>query len=141
MSAESGWNRYQRRGEVNAERVPHEWSWTTAAGDRMQARPGDWAVIDDDGHERSVAAEVFDSTHEQVGPQRYRRAGTVLAREATQREIINTLEGETVADQGDWIVQGQNGEQWVVPAEKFRATYDGPLDSDVGQPPTDDDQR
>ena len=33
MSAETDWNRYRRRGEVFAEKLPHEWTWTTTTGD------------------------------------------------------------------------------------------------------------
>ena len=139
MSADSGWNRYRRRGEVIAEQLPHGWTWTTSSGDQMQARAGDWAVTDDDGHERSVAADVFEATHEQVGPQRYRRAGTVLARRTPRREVITTLEGAAVANEGDWILKGESGEKWVVPPDQFRLTYEGPLDSDAGTATTDDD--
>jgi hypothetical protein len=97
----------------------------------MQARAGDWAVIDDHGDERSVAAGIFESTHRQIGDGRYRRSGTVLARQATQREVIQTLEGTAVANKGDWILQGQQGEQWPVPGEQFRDSYEGPVDDEV----------
>jgi hypothetical protein len=98
----------------------------------MHAEAGDWAVIDDAGHERSVSADVFESTHEQVGPHRYRRAGTVLARRTQRREVITTLEGDAVAKKGDWILHGENGENWVVPNEQFQVTYEGPIDADAG---------
>jgi hypothetical protein len=94
----------------------------------MQADTGDWAVIDDQGHERSVAAEVFDSTHDRVGPQRYRRSGTVLARRAARQEVISTLEGEVLANDGDWVIKGRHGEQWPVPDGQFRESYEGPLE-------------
>ncbi|ORA61324.1 hypothetical protein [Mycobacteroides franklinii] len=135
MSADSVWNCYRRRGEVTAKKLSRAWRWTTPHGDQMEAQPGDWAVTDDSGNERSVAAGVFERTHEQVGPQRYRRAGTVLARTATRREVTETLEGKAVAHVGDWILRGENGEQWVVPANQFRTTYEGPLDADISQPP------
>jgi hypothetical protein len=127
----SSWSHYRRRGEISAEKRDHSWTWTTRSGDVMEAQAGDWAVIDERGDERSVAAKVFDSTHEQIGPQRYRRSGTVLARRAAQREVVHTLEGDVVANDGDWIVQGGQGEQWPVPDEQFRRTYDGPLDREV----------
>jgi hypothetical protein len=131
MSAESPWRRYRRRGEVTAEKRANGWTWTTPTGEVMHAQPGDWAVINDQGDERSVAAEVFESTHQQIGPRRYRRSGTVLARRATRREVIQTLEGDVVANKGDWVVQGQHGEKWPVPHEQFVDSYDGPLDGDV----------
>jgi hypothetical protein len=136
MSVDAGWHRYRRLGEVTAEKRRHSWTWTTTTGELMQAQPGDWAVIDDAGDERSVAAGVFESTHEQVGPRRYRRYGTVLARPAMRRELISTLEGEVVANAGDWIVQGNQGEQWPVPDSQFRDSYAGPIDADTGEAPT-----
>jgi hypothetical protein len=130
-SGDSGWRRYRRRGEISAEKRDHSWTWTTRSGDVMQGQPGDWAVTDDNGDERSVAAEVFESSHEQIGQQRYRRSGTVLARRAAEREVVQTLEGDVVANNGDWIVWGAGGEQWPVPDEHFRGSYDGPLDDEV----------
>jgi hypothetical protein len=128
MATESEWRRYRRRGEVTAEQRPTEWTWSTRDGQRMRAEADDWAVIDDAGRERSVAADVFESTYEQVGPHRYRRVGIVLAKRAARQQIIPTLEGDAVAEHGDWIVKGQGGETWPVPADEFEKTYEGPLD-------------
>ncbi|MDT5092109.1 MAG: hypothetical protein QOH60_1472 [Mycobacterium sp.] len=124
MSSDAKWQRYQRRGEVTAEKRDHGWTWQTSTGEVMEAQPGDWAVTDDSGSERSVAAGVFESTHEQVAPDRYRRSGTVLARRVIKREVVATLEGEGVANAGDWVVQGAQGEQWPVPDAQFRASYE-----------------
>lgn len=124
----AGWQRYRRRGVVTAEQRAERWTWTTDSGEVMTAEPGDWAVIDDTGRERSVSAAIFESTHEKVGPHHYRRTGTVLARPARPGEVIGTLEGSAVAQPGDWIVQGENREQWPTPSVHFATTYEGPLD-------------
>lgn len=131
MSGDTALRRYRRRGEVTAEKRPRGWTWTTPTGEIMRAQAGDWAVTDDQGNERSVAAEVFESTHQQIGARRYRRSGTVLARRATRQEVIQTLEGDVVANEGDWVVQGPQGEKWPVPDEQFRDSYEGPLDREV----------
>ena len=130
-SAEKPWCQYRRRGEVTARQHPRDWTWTAPNGEVMRARAGDWAVIDDNGDERSVAAGIFEATHRQIGAGRYRRSGTVLARQATQQEVIETLEGNAVANTGDWILQGQQGEQWPVPDKQFRDSYEGPVDDQV----------
>lgn len=127
MSDDSVWRRYRRHGEVIAEKRRHAWTWTTSTGEVMHAQAGDWAVTDDAGVERSVAAGMFDATHVRVGAQRYRRYGTTLARRATEQELVATLEGHAVAHEGDWIVQGPRGEQWPVPDDQFRKTYEGPI--------------
>ena len=137
MSADSQWQRYQRRGEVTAEKRSRAWDWITKSGEMMHAGAGDWAVTGDDGRQWSVDAEVFDSTYENVGPKRYRRAGTVLARRAQRRETIATMEGDAVAEEGDWIVQGEGGEQWPVHDGHFRASYQGPVSTTSGHTPSD----
>lgn len=125
------WHRFRRRGEVTAEVRESGWTWTTPSGDEMQAKAGDWAVVDDEGREWSVAARVFESTHEEVAPGRYRRSGEVQARRVAGREVVHTLEGDVLADDGDWIVRGQQGEQWPVHDAQFRESYEGPLAADA----------
>ncbi len=122
------WQRYRRCGEVTAERRDYRWTWKTDAGASLVAEPGDWAVAGDVGHERCVSADVFEATHEWIEQGRYRRIGTVLARPATAGEVVATLEGEIIAQPGDWIVEGTRGERWPVSAVRFSATYEGPLD-------------
>ena len=59
-----------------------------------------------------------------------------LARQPSAAEQVQDsrrLEGEAVANPGDWILRGCKGEQWVVPAQQFEDTYEGPLDA--GQDP------
>ncbi|MDQ2636219.1 MAG: hypothetical protein M3Y83_04995, partial [Actinomycetota bacterium] len=57
----------------------------------------------------------------------------VQARPAEGDETVDTLEGPARAADGDWVVQGERGEQWVVPGEEFTRRYDGPLtESQVG---------
>lgn len=129
-SADSEWRPFRRRGEVTAEKRNRPWTWTTLSGEVMHAELGDWWVLDDDGHERSVAADVFEATHRRIGPRRFQRCGTVLARRVSRRQVVQTLEGDVVAHEGDWIVRGSQGEQWPVPDEQFRAGYHGPLDDD-----------
>ncbi|HEY7053284.1 MAG TPA: hypothetical protein VH496_14295 [Mycobacterium sp.] len=124
MSSDARWQCYRRLGEVTAEKREDAWTWRTKSGEVMSAQPGDWAVTDDAGSERSVAAGVFESTHEKVAKDRYRRSGTVWARRAARREVVATLEGDVIANPGDWVVRGAQGEQWPVPDAQFRASYE-----------------
>lgn len=121
------WQRYRRVGAVIAERRHHAWTWRSGSGDIMHGRPGDWAVRDDAGNAWSVRDDIFRATHERVDGDRWRRAGFVNARPARAGETVDTLEGPAVAADGDWIVAGDVGEQWPVPAEQFRRRYEGPL--------------
>ena len=45
----------------------------------------------------------------------WERAGKVLARPARPGETVHTLEGPVTALDGDFVVQGDKGEQWPVP--------------------------
>lgn len=117
------WRRFRRVGEVTAEQRHRAWVWTTETGDQMQAQPGDWAVIDDSGQERSITPESFTASYELIERNRYRRKGVFRARQAQVQETISTDEGDAVAQAGDWIVEGVHGEIWPVPKERFEATY------------------
>jgi hypothetical protein len=42
-------------------------------------------------------------------------------------ETIDTLEGTVTAGEGAWMVKGERGEQWPVPAAQFAQRYHGPV--------------
>jgi len=120
------WQRFQRTGTVVAEQRSEPWSWTSTSGRPMQAGPGDWDVRGASGDRWSVRDDIFRSTHEHVEGSIWRRCGFVKARQARGDEVIETLEGPLPAEDGDWIVQGQQGEQWPVRPDVFRKQYEGP---------------
>jgi hypothetical protein len=53
--------------------------------------------------------------------------GIVLARPARPGETIDTLEGPERALEGDLVIQGDTGEQWPVPLDRFERRYEGPV--------------
>ena len=89
----------------------------------MRGAAGDWSVCDDEGTAWSVRDDIFRGRHEHVSGKRWRRLGTVMARPARVGETIETLEGSVVAADGDWVVKGEDGEQWPVPADDFARRY------------------
>lgn len=120
----SEWTRYRRSGYVTARRREEVWTWTTSTGARMTAQPGDWEVTDPNGDVRSVAAAVFDRTHEHVDSDRYFRTGVFRARRAKPGEVVETLEGPVIAAADEWVIEGVAGERWPVPDAHFRASYE-----------------
>ena len=116
------WQSFVRVGTVTAEQRSAAWTWTSRSGETMWAKPGDWAVWED-GESWSVRDDIFQSTHEHVGGQQWRRCGEVLARPAQPGETVDTLEGPTTAGDGDWVVKGTGGEQWPVPGDQFARRY------------------
>lgn len=110
--------------------------WTAHDGAQMRANAGDWAVSEEaGGADWSVRDDIFRATHEPLGEGRWRRLGTVLARPATPNEVIDTLEGTIRAPMGSWVVQGNHGDVWAVPAEEFDRRYEL---AEKGSPSTTD---
>lgn len=48
----------------------------------------------------------------------------VEAHRTFERVIIQTLEGQMIAEPGDWIVKGVKGEMYPVRNDIFRLTYE-----------------
>lgn len=116
------WRQFERVGTVSAEQRDSPWTWTSASGATMQAGTGDWSV-EEDGQSWSVRDDIFRSAYRHVSGCRWQRRGTVLARPARPGETIDTLEGLTVAADGDWVITGDHGDQWPVPADVFARHY------------------
>jgi hypothetical protein len=118
------WAEVTRRGEVTAVRSDTSWTWTSESGATMQGAVGDWRVTDDSGQSWSVAPEIFASTYEHVAGDRWRRTGRAWARRAVPGEVITSLEGRQTAAEGDWVIRGSQGEEWVTTSEHFAASYE-----------------
>ncbi|WP_156431426.1 hypothetical protein [Mycobacterium sp. GA-1199] len=121
------WRPYRRTGVVTARRRWRPWSWQASTGDAMNAGMGDWEVRDAADEVWSVRNDVFRSSYRRRRKDHWEATGIVLARPARKGETIDTLEGPVPAKEGDWIVQGDAGEQWPVAAAKFQSRYEGPV--------------
>jgi RyR domain len=120
----SDWAEVTRRGEVTAVRSNTSWTWTSESGATMRGAVGDWRVSNDSGRSWSVAPEIFASTYEHVAGNRWRRTGRAWARRAVPGEVIKSLEGRQTAVEGDWVIRGSQGEEWVTTSEHFAASYE-----------------
>lgn len=116
------WRTFTRVGTVAATQRDAPWSWGSDSGHTMHADAGDWEV-QSDGKTWSVRDDIFHATYEPAGDGLWRRKGVVQARPAQPGETVNTLEGPTVAADGDWVVRGAEGEQWPVPGHEFKQRY------------------
>ena len=91
----------------------------------MEAAAGDWIVRENDGTETwSVRDDIFRSRYEHIDGDAWRRHGVVMARPARGGEVVDTLEGQVTAAEGDWVVRGEQGEEWPVPADEFARRYE-----------------
>lgn len=114
---------YRPIREVRARRLERESGWTTPSGSTLRAAAGDWELTDGT-RTWTVASDIFAKTYTEVAPGVYRKTGRVQAVRLNEDAVIPTLEGESVARAGDWVVRGVNGEVWPVPAEEFAEAYD-----------------
>jgi hypothetical protein len=114
---------FHRIGEVRARRLTAGTTWRNLAGDEFTGVAGDWLIVDDDGHERTVRDSEFQASHVLVAGDRWRRTGRVLAWQVTESTSVRTLEGRATAQPGEWIIQGPRGERWPVREEHFARGY------------------
>ena len=116
---------FRRLGEVRATRAERPLTWHTESGATMRAAAGDWLLTDPQtSRQWSADPQAFAAAHEPLGGDRYRRTGFVQARPAHLHEQVATLEGPAVAAPGDWLVEGDLHERWLVPAARFAAAYE-----------------
>ena len=128
VSKDCAWQQFRRTGTVRAEQRPEPWSWMTQSGETLHAHAGDWTVREGDGDDPwSVRDDIFRARYDHIDGDRWRRHGFVDARPARTGEVIETLEGPVTAAEGDWVVRGERGDQWPVPADDFARRYEGPV--------------
>jgi hypothetical protein len=114
---------YRRVGTVRARRLHTRRPWTRAVGSELSGEAGDWHVLDDRGDERTVRDGAFRVSHEPLGGEHWRRTGIYRAWQASDQLVLRTLEGKTIAEPGDWVVEGSGGERWPVTNAQFHKTY------------------
>ena len=114
---------FRRVGTVRARRLQSRRLWTRRSGEHLAGNPGDWRVLDDAGDERTVRDQEFQSSHEPLGGEVWRRVGTYRAWQVTADCVLRTMEGKAIARPGDWVVEGYHGERWPVADDQFRRTY------------------
>lgn len=94
-------------------------------GGEQRCKRGDW-LVDNDGDIYTIDADVFARTYRPVGPGCYLKATPVWARVATEPGRINTKEGLSAYQPGDYLVfndpDGVDG--YCMNAEKFRSMYE-----------------
>jgi hypothetical protein len=120
------WQTYERVGTVTAKRHRTGWNWSTPSGKTAHASPGVWEVCDS-GHSWPVRNDIFRASYRHNHGNIWERKGTVLVRPARAGETIHTLEGPVTAADGDWVIQGNRGEQWPVSRDEFCRRYRGPV--------------
>ena len=93
-------------------------------GGEQRAKAGDW-IVDNDGDVYSVDADVFARTYQQKGTGAYIKTTPVWAGRASQAGSVETKEGATHYDAGDYIVSNNpdGSDAYAMTAAKFENLY------------------
>jgi hypothetical protein len=99
-------------------------------GGTQHAKSGDW-LVDNGGDVYTVDGDVFARTYRPTGPGTYVKGTPIWAERAGHAGSIQTKEGVTHYDQGDYIVSNNEdgSDQYAVAAAKFESLYT-PADQD-----------
>ena len=118
------WQPYHRIEQVTAKRHWMPWNWTSPRGNTIRAGQGSWEVRTADNESWPLANDLFRSSYSRVDGKYWIRTTTVWARQARPGEIVETPDaGAHAAEDGDWVVQGESGQQWLIPDDKFQRRY------------------
>jgi hypothetical protein len=93
-------------------------------GGEQRAKAGDW-IVDNDGDVYTIDADVFARTYRQTGPGTYVKTTPIWAERATKAGRIQTKEGVTHYEAGDYIVSNNadGSDQYAATAAKFESLY------------------
>ena len=97
----------------------HKW------GGLQTCKAGDW-LLDNDGDIYTVDRDTFARTYRKVDSGRYVKVTPVWAEPAAGSGRVQTKEGITNYQRGDYLVfnDENGGDAYTVEAEKFRAMYE-----------------
>jgi hypothetical protein len=99
--------------------------WYVKWGARQRCKQGDWLVQSgDDSY--TVDADVFARTYERVADATYKKSGTVWAEQAAEAAAIDTKEGRTQYEAGDYVVYNdrEKTDGYAVSRAKFEEMYE-----------------
>lgn len=90
----------------------------------QHCKAGDW-LVDNAGDVYTVEQSVFESTYQQIQPGNYIKITPVWAEQATVDGTIDTLEGSTHYEVGDYLVfnNPDQTDGYAVAKEKFETMY------------------
>jgi len=94
-------------------------------GGTQRCKRGDW-LVNNQGDVYTVDQETFGRTYKQVSPGLYAKIGHVWAEKAEKPGAIQTKEGATEYDAGDYLVFNDPNREdgYAVKAAKFHSLYE-----------------
>lgn len=94
-------------------------------GAEQRCKPGDW-IVDNDGEFYTVDAEVFAATYREVRRGAFHKVTPVWAELAQDAGHVQTKEGLTHYDKGDYLVSNNEdgSDAYAISAGTFAARYE-----------------
>lgn len=94
-------------------------------GEKQHCKPGDFIVLNGD-EVYTVDADVFAETYAASGAAEYQKIGTVWAEQAKSAGAIDTKEGKTRYEAGDYIVYNdrEQTDGYAMTRAKFEQMYE-----------------
>lgn len=121
-------NRYQKKANNPVQAVQLKLDMPGFSYKKWQSeqhcKAGDW-LVDNAGDVYTVDQTVFENTYQQTQPGNYIKVTSIWAEQATVDGVIDTMEGKTHYQAGDYIVYN-NADQtdgYAVDKEKFETMY------------------
>ena len=109
-------------------------------GHDQKAKRGDW-LVDNDGDVYTVDADSFAATYRELHRGAWLKTAPVWAEQAQAAGSVQTKEGHTQHQAGDWLVSNNEdgSDAYAISAAKFAAMYE-PDGGSAGDAKSDDDK-
>jgi hypothetical protein len=94
-------------------------------GGEQRCKPGDW-IVDNGGDVYTIDQETFARTYRQLGPGQWVKSTPVWAEVATTGGTVQTKEGGTRYEPGDYLVcnERDGGDAYAVSRDTFERLYE-----------------
>jgi len=94
-------------------------------GGVQRCKRGDW-LVNNQGDVYTIDSETFRTTYRQASPGTYEKTASVWAEQAKEKGVIQTKEGSTAYEAGDYLVYndptGKDG--YAVKSTSFHSMYE-----------------
>lgn len=134
-----GFQPYRKSETIFARQMSRRFNVRLKEGGTLTGQPGDYVCYAPrDGSRWIVERAIFENTYtpqpltqdaagdplQRKGFVPYRKHAVTWARKLHTPEIIETLEGKVLAQAGDYLCVGAQGERWPQPGARFEAVYE-----------------
>jgi hypothetical protein len=138
---ERGFRPYRKSTVTYAKQMDRRFSVRFDNGEVLRGKPGDYACVSpDDGGKWIVARDIFKDTYAPVKIKPAQQTGiharllnsgfrpfgknqVTWAKKVSKPIRLHTLEGDIIAQPGDYLCIGSKGEPWPQKADRFEAHY------------------